>query len=182
MLTQNTCVLTQLELQLIPSKATFKRNWCPMNTLASCHCEFCQQAHLRAAADMFRGCLIIYVLGHAPFQWSAETELVLKYRKICSESFTIKTGHFSIMFSKLLTIAFCCSVAKLCLILCNLMDFSLPGSSVYRIFQTRILEWVAISFSRGFSRPRDWTRFLHWQVDFLPLSHQGSPNASIKIY
>ena len=32
---------------------------------------------------------------------------------------------------------------------CNPMDFSLPGSSVYGILQTRILEWVAISFSRG---------------------------------
>ena len=31
------------------------------------------------------------------------------------------------------------------------------GSSVHRIFQARILEWVAISSSRGYSRPRDWT-------------------------
>ena len=41
--------------------------------------------------------------------------------------------------------------------LCNPMDCSLPGSSVLRIFQARILEWVAISFSRRSSRPRDWT-------------------------
>ena len=32
-----------------------------------------------------------------------------------------------------------------------------PGSSVHGIFQVRILEWVAISFSRGSSQPRDWT-------------------------
>ena len=38
------------------------------------------------------------------------------------------------------------------------MDCSLPGSSVIGTFQARILEWVAISFSRGSSRPRDWTR------------------------
>ena len=38
------------------------------------------------------------------------------------------------------------------------MDCSLPGSSVHRISQTRILEWVAISFSRGSSWARDWTR------------------------
>ena len=38
------------------------------------------------------------------------------------------------------------------------MDCSPPGSSVQRIFQSRILEWVAISFSRGSSRPRDPTR------------------------
>ena len=45
-----------------------------------------------------------------------------------------------------------------CLILCNPMDYSLPGSSVHGILQARILEWVAISFSRGSSGPRDWTQ------------------------
>ena len=38
------------------------------------------------------------------------------------------------------------------------MDCSLPGSSVHGILQARILEWVAISFSRGSSQPRDRTR------------------------
>ena len=38
------------------------------------------------------------------------------------------------------------------------MDCSLPGSSVHGIFQARILEWVAISFSRGSSQPRDRTQ------------------------
>ena len=37
------------------------------------------------------------------------------------------------------------------------MDCSLPGSSLHGIFQARVLEWVAISFSRGSSQPRDWT-------------------------
>ena len=37
------------------------------------------------------------------------------------------------------------------------MDCSLPGSSVYGVSQARMLEWVAISFSRGSSQPRDWT-------------------------
>ena len=40
---------------------------------------------------------------------------------------------------------------------CNPMDCSLPGSSVHGIFQARILEWVAISFSMGSSWPRDWS-------------------------
>ena len=39
--------------------------------------------------------------------------------------------------------------------LCDPTDCSLPGSSVHGIFQARILEWVAISFSRGSSPPRD---------------------------
>ena len=42
-------------------------------------------------------------------------------------------------------------VSHLCPTLCNSMDCNLPGSSVHGIFQARILEWVAISFSRGSS-------------------------------
>ena len=41
--------------------------------------------------------------------------------------------------------------------LCNPMDCILPGSSVHGIFQARKLEWVAISYSRGSSQPRDQT-------------------------
>ena len=48
-------------------------------------------------------------------------------------------------------------VAQSCLTLCNLMDCSLPGSSVRGIFQARSLEWGAVSYSRGSSWSRDWT-------------------------
>ena len=41
---------------------------------------------------------------------------------------------------------------------CHPRDCSPPGSSVHGIFQVKILEWVAISFSRGSSWPRDWKR------------------------
>ena len=44
-----------------------------------------------------------------------------------------------------------CLVTKLCLTLCDPMDCSPPGSSVHGILQARILEWVAIPFSRGSS-------------------------------
>ena len=50
-----------------------------------------------------------------------------------------------------------CVHAQSCPTLCNPMDYSLPGSSVHQIFEAMILEWVGISFSRGFSQPRDWT-------------------------
>ena len=49
-------------------------------------------------------------------------------------------------------------VAQSCPTLCDPMDCTLPGSSIHGIFQARILEWVAISFSRKSSRPRDWTQ------------------------
>ena len=60
--------------------------------------------------------------------------------------------------SAMLIICCVCSVVELCLTLCSPMDCSLPGSSVHRIFQARILEWVSTSFSTGSSRPRDRTR------------------------
>ena len=58
-------------------------------------------------------------------------------------------------------------VTKLCLTLCNPMDYNPPGSSVRGILQSRILEWVAISFSKG-SLTQGWNpRLLHWQADSL---------------
>ena len=47
------------------------------------------------------------------------------------------------------TMAVGCMHAQSCLNICDPMDYSLPGSSVHGIFQARILEWVAISYSRG---------------------------------
>ena len=48
-------------------------------------------------------------------------------------------------------------VAQSCLTLCDPVDCSLLGSFVHGILQARILEWIAISFSRGSSQPRDQT-------------------------
>ena len=58
---------------------------------------------------------------------------------------------------------------QLCLTLCDPVDCSLPGSSLREILQARILEWVAVSFPRGFSCPRDRTHVscvscTGWQV------------------
>ena len=76
-----------------------------------------------------------------------------------------------------------CSVAQLCSMFCNPMDFSLPVSSVHGISQARITEWVAISFSKRLSWPRDQTRVsckycigrqilyhFTWQAHLLPES------------
>ena len=60
-----------------------------------------------------------------------------------------------------------------CVWLCSLMDCSLPGSSALGIFQAGILEWVAISYSRGSSQPRDSTHISC--VDSLPYSPPGKP-------
>ena len=57
--------------------------------------------------------------------------------------------------------------AQSCLTLCGPTDCSLPGSSVHGILQARILEWVAMPFSRGSSRSRAQTWFSHIEADSL---------------
>ena len=59
-------------------------------------------------------------------------------------------------------------VAQSCPTLCDPMDCCPPDSSVRGILQARILEWVAISFSRGSSWPRDQTQVSHIVADTLP--------------
>ena len=60
------------------------------------------------------------------------------------------------------------------------MDCSPPGSSVHGISQTRILEWVAIPFSRGSSQPRDWTWISCMAGRFFTVSAiREAPNMSV---
>ena len=67
--------------------------------------------------------------------------------------------------------------------LCNPMDCSLPGSSIHGIFQARVLEWVAISFSRGSSRPRDRTQVSHIEGrHFTHWANQESPRRSFNYH
>ena len=75
-------------------------------------------------------------------------------------------------------------VAQSCLTPCDLMDCSLPDSSVHRLLQARILEWVAFPFSRGSSWSRDQTLgLLHCRQILYCLNHQGSPSTlGINIY
>ena len=52
------------------------------------------------------------------------------------------------------------NIIQSCPTLCDPMDCNLPDSSIHEILQARILEWVAIPFSRGASQPRDGTQVL----------------------
>ena len=58
------------------------------------------------------------------------------------------------------------------------MDCSLSGSSIYGIFQARVLEWIAISFSRGSSRPRNRTWVSRIAADALLSEPPGKPPQS----
>ena len=59
--------------------------------------------------------------------------------------------------------------------LCDPMDCSLSGSSIHGIFQARVLEWIAISFSRGSSRPRTEPGSPALQADALLSEPPGKP-------
>ena len=63
---------------------------------------------------------------------------------------TDRTSHFSSESES--------EVTQLCPTLCDPIDCSLSGSSVHGIFQAVVLEWIAISFSRGSSQPRARTQ------------------------
>ena len=64
-------------------------------------------------------------------------------------------------------------IAQSCPTLCDFMDYSSPGSSVHGILQARILEWVAIPFSRGSSQPRGKPTL---QADSLLSEPPGKPS------
>ena len=85
---------------------------------------------------------------------------------------------FSNLYIRYIHIIYTCVVCMLscqsCLTLCNPMDCSPPGSSVHGVFQARILEWVAISYSRESFWPRNQTSLLQWQAESLPRHHLGS--------
>ena len=77
------------------------------------------------------------------------------YRWLCYSDLMWSLGQFILIFPIVCVL----SMAQSCLTLWDLMDCSLPGSSVYGIFEGRVLEWVAISSFRGASQPKDQTHF-----------------------
>ena len=94
--------------------------------------------------------------------FQGEIQIANEHMKRCSAALVLKV-----------------KVAQSCLTLCNPMDYTVRG-----ILQARILEWVAFSFSRRSSQPRDWTRvsctaggfFTIWAMREAPISHEGNSN------
>ena len=79
----------------------------------------------------------------------------------------------------------CAKSSQSCPTVCNCMDCNPPGFSAHRILQARILEWVAMPFSRGSSQPVDWT----WDScvsyvgrDSLPQVPAGKPHSLLTIH
>ena len=76
----------------------------------------------------------------------------------------------------------CAKSLQLCLTLCNPIDYSLPGSSVHRTLQARVLEWVAVPFSRGSPCPSDRTGSPTLQAHSLPFEPPGKAQYYIYTY
>ena len=83
------------------------------------------------------------------------------------------TNILEICFLNMCSICVCAKLLHSCPTFYHPMDCSPPGSSVHGIFQGRILEWVAMPFSRKSSLPRDWTWVFCIAGRFFALSHQG---------
>ena len=73
--------------------------------------------------------------------------------RLCNHHYHPPPGSFHLAELKPVPIKCKCVCAKSCPTPCDPMDCSLPSSSVHEILQARILEWIAISFSRGSSDP-----------------------------
>ena len=94
--------------------------------------------------------------------------------KHCKSTVSLKSWTFKCNVSLLISVCFCGqSSPRLCSILCNSMDSSLPGSSPHGIFQARILEGAAIPSSRGSSQPRDRTHISYIAGGFFTTDLQG---------
>ena len=75
----------------------------------------------------------------------------------------------------------CCLLLSHVWLFCDLMDCSPPSPTVLGIFQARILEWVAISFTRGSSQLRDWTCISCLEGKFFTTEPLGSPECKDRI-
>ena len=98
------------------------------------------------------------------------------------------TQQFHILPSEFSFLKHACSVACSCPTLWDPVDYSPPGSSVHGILQARIMEWAAISISRGSSQPRDRTRISgiscngRWIFFFFFYYWEASKAQSISIF
>ena len=103
-------------------------------------------------------------MHHTHFSWFLVIPF-LEPSKILQCELDLLFAVISLVFCSLLSVntstvfplvaCVCAQSFQSCPTLCDPMDYSLLGSSVRGILQARILEWVAISFSRGSSQPRD---------------------------
>ena len=109
--------------------------------------------------------MIFWIWLQKQRQWEEEKKKkvgLYQTKNLCKEKKTINKMKMQPMESGKTFVNYISnSVSQSCLTLCNPMDCSPPGSPVHGILQARLLEWVAIPFSRGSSWPRDQIQVSH---------------------
>ena len=144
--------------------------WCPLPTFRSCFVEFAQ-------------CWNVLLMNLWGRKWSPRpipppSSICLQMKHLRQTRFVLPllllldfSKYIKINMHKksIFVIYWVNKVTQLCLTLCDPMEGSRSGSSVHGILQARILEWVAISFSRRSSQPRMETRSPALQADSLPI-------------
>ena len=115
--------------------------------------EFCAVIHLRVTLAVYRPLInmwdiFVFCVCECDAFILVLFSLLFKYLNFCFHYM----GCICFVKGPTLTTAWTCLVIQSCPILCDPMDSSVHGTS-----QARMLEWVAISYSRGSSWPRDWT-------------------------
>ena len=116
-----------------------------------------------ASLTMLKSLTVWIMINNSKFleMWILDRLTCLPRNPYVGQEAALRSEHGSTEWFKIGKRAWLGYILSLCLFnstLCNPVDYSLPGSSVHEILQARILEWVAISFSRGSSQPRDWTQ------------------------
>ena len=110
---------------------------------------WCSSRHLCQPASVYTGCecqaRTFLGGGRHPGEWLPQVEVAPRVSHLQLVCLKVKESE----------------ITQSCPTLCDPMDCSLPGSFVHGILQARILEWVAISFSRGSSLLRDRTQVSH---------------------
>jgi len=131
-------------------------DWMPWSQVFECW-VLSQLFHLRVLTAECLTCIVLKHFKYVSFSRSVITSFSLMFLLLkLNVQWNLKPV-ISCILKGLNKIESESEVAQSCPTLCNPMDWSLPGLSVHGIFQARVLEWVAISFSRGSSWPRDHT-------------------------
>ena len=113
------------------------------------------QGHCWAASDVKSTSLSLALLiPLSPGGWQLNLPQLNCHEPCFPEGFLRGNLYLTLIFLVKPFVNCCPLNAKSCSTLCDPLDCSPPGSSVHGILQARILEWVAMPTSRGFSRPR----------------------------
>ena len=145
------------------ARATCAKTWLTWKCESLCHVWFCDPVDCSPPGSSVHGILQARILEWVAISFSKGSSWPRDWTKFFHTTgrlFTIWSPREAKTYMKL---------TRSCLTTCGPMDCSLPGCSIHGILQARILEWVAVPFSRGSSQPRDRTQVSHIAGEFFSI-------------